>query len=312
MSPPVFPGNGTRGHYESYYLRAVDPDAPRGVWIRNTVLRRPGGAPAGSLWCTVWDAAAGPPVAVKATPGRATAGEWLEIAGARFGPGAVSGHAVAGPHSAAWDLTIADAAPPLRHLPHPRLYAAPLPRTKLESPAPSARISGTVAAGDRRLELDGWPGKIGHNWGAQHAERWLWLHGIGFGGAPDAWLDVAVGRVRVGPVTTPWIANGALHLDGSRRPLGGLRAHAEVDARPGAATLTLGDVRIHVSAPLEQTVAWVYADPPGGEHHSLNCSIARLEVSAGGRTLATAHGGVYELGLREHDHGVALAPFPDP
>jgi hypothetical protein len=67
-----------------------------------------------------------------------------------------------------------------------------------------------------------------------------------------------------------------------------------------------------VTAPLEHTVAWVYADPPAGEHHSLNCSIAALEVTDDGRTLATDHGGVYELGLREHDHGVALAPFPDP
>ena len=67
------------GRYESYYLRAVDPDAPRGVWIRHTVLERPGAAPAGSLWCTVWDAAAGSPVAVKETPGLAQRGDWLEI-----------------------------------------------------------------------------------------------------------------------------------------------------------------------------------------------------------------------------------------
>jgi hypothetical protein len=200
----------------------------------------------------------------------------------------------------------------LRHLPDPRLYGAPLPRTKLESPAPAARLSGTVEAGGRRLELDGWPGMIGHNWGSRHAERWLWLHGIGFRGAPDAWLDVAIGRVRIGRATTPWIANGALHVDGRRHVLGGLRAAAEVDARPGAATVTLGDVRIDAAAPLEQTIAWVYADPPGGEHHSLNCSIAELEVEHGGRRLVTAHGGVYELGVREHDHGVRVAPFPDP
>jgi hypothetical protein len=312
MSAPVFPRTGTHAHYESYYLRAVDPDAPRGAWIRNTVLRRSGAAPAGSLWCTVWDAAAGPPVAVKETPALAVAGDWLEIAGARFGPAAVSGRASAGPLSAAWDLTVTDAAPPLRHLPHPGLYRAPLPRTKLESPAPAARLSGTVEANGRRLELDGWPGMIGHNWGAQHAERWLWLHGIGFEGAPDAWLDVAIGRVRIGRATTPWVANGALHVGGRRHVLGGLRTRAEVDARPGAATVTLGDVRIRVSAPLDQTIAWVYADPPGGEHHSANCSIAAIEVELGGRRLATAHGGVYELGMREHDHGLRVAPFPDP
>src|SRR5829696_10369044 len=309
MSAPVFPRTGARGHYESYYLRAVDPGGARGVWIRNTVLRRPGGAPAGSVWCTLWDAAAGPPVAVKATPGLAVAGEWLEIAGSRFGPTAVSGRASAGPHGAAWQLAVAAAAPPLRHLPHRRLYGAPLPRTKLESPAPAARVSGTVEADGRRLELDGWPGMIGRNWGAQHAERWLWLHGIGFEGAPDAWLDVAAGRVRVGPATTPWIANGALHLDGRRMPL---RGPAAVDARPGAASVAIGGLRVRVTAPLEQTIAWVYADPPGGEHHSLNCSIAALDLAVDGRTLATRHCGVYELGVRERDHGVTVAPFPDP
>jgi hypothetical protein len=294
----------SRGCYESYYLRAVDPDAPRGVWIRNTVLRRPGGAPAGSLWCTVWDS--GAPIAVKETPGLAVRGDWLAIGSARFGPDAISGSATAGGLKARWDLTVADAAPPLRHLP---VYKAPLPRTKLESPAPAARFSGTVQAGDTALNLDAWPGMIGHNWGSQHAERWLWLHGIGFDGAPDAWLDLAVGRVRIGPFTTPWVANGALHLDGRRRTL---RGPAEVDARPGEAIVTLADTRIHVTAPLERTIAWVYADPPGGEHHSLNCSVAALELGAGGRTLTTAHGGVYELGIRERDHGVRVAPFPDP
>jgi hypothetical protein len=289
------------GRYESYCLRAVDPHAPRGVWIRNTIFQRPGGAPAGSLWCTVWDGV-DPPVAVKETAGIAVAGDWLAIGDARFSPTAISGTAGAGGLTASWDLTVAGAEPPLRHLP---IYNAPLPRTKLESPAPSARFSGAVEAGGRKLELDGWPGMIGHNWGSQHAERWLWLHGTCFEGAPDAWLDVAVGRVRIGPATTPWIANGALHVDGRRRTL---RGPAGVDARPGEATVTVGDTRIHVTAPLEQTIAWVYADPPGGEHHSLNCSIAALEVD----DLRTAHGGVYELGIRERDHGVRLAPFPDP
>jgi hypothetical protein len=297
------------GRYESCYLRAVDSEAARGVWIRHTVLERAGGAPAGSLWCTLWDAAAGPPVTVKATPGLGVPGTWLDTADAHFGPDAVRGTAAAGPHRAAWDLKATPAAPPLRHLPHPALYRAPLPRTKLESPAPAARISGVVEAGGRRLELDAWPGMIGHNWGAQHAERWIWLHGIGFDGAPDAWLDLAVGRVRVGPATTPWITNGALAIAGKRRAL---RGRAEVAALPGAATVALGDVRIAVSAPAGQTVAWVYADPPGGEHHALNCSIARMELTGGDHRLATAHGAVYELGVREHDHGIPLAPFPDP
>ncbi len=57
---------------------------------------------------------------------------------------------------------------------------------------------------------------VGHNWGAQHAERWIWLHGAGFAEDQDAWIDVALGRIKVGPLTTPWIANGALCLGGER------------------------------------------------------------------------------------------------
>ena len=37
---------------------------------------------------------------------------------------------------------------------------------------------------------------IGHNWGAQHAERWIWLHGERFEDRPDDWLDIALGRIR--------------------------------------------------------------------------------------------------------------------
>jgi hypothetical protein len=287
------------GGYESWYLRAVDPHAPRGVWIRHTTLQRPGGPLVRSLWCTAWDAGAGAPVTVKATPGEC----------GPFTPGAFRGSATAGPHHASWDLVMAATAPPLRHLPTAALYALPLPRTKLESPAPAARVSGRVEAGDRRFELDGWPGMVGHNWGARHAERWIWLHGVGFDDDPGAWLDVAAGRVRIGPATTPWIANGALHAGGASRTL---RGRPEIDARVGEATLALGDVRIRVTAPRAQTVAWVYADPPGGEHHALNCSVAALELSTPACTLATAHGGAYELGVRDADHGIALAPFPDP
>ena len=71
------------------------------------------------------------------------------------------------------------------------------------------------------VDLDGWRGMVGHNWGAEHAERWIWMHGAGFEGHDDAWLDAGLGRIKVGPLTTPWIANGVLHLDGERHRLGG-------------------------------------------------------------------------------------------
>ena len=174
--------------YESHYLRAVDPARPRGAWIRHTSHQRPGEAPTGALWCTVWDAEAGPPYAVKQSLPAPS-----PPAGARF-----AGRGRGAGRSAAWELEAAGEEAGLRHLPRAWMYRAPLPRTKLESPLPDAVFSGWVEAGGRRTEVAGWRGMVGHNWGSEHAERWVWLHAVGFAEAPGAWLDVALGRVRVG------------------------------------------------------------------------------------------------------------------
>jgi hypothetical protein len=257
----------------------------------------------------VWDAEAGPPYAVKESlPAPAPP------SGARF-----AGSASAAGRSAAWELEAASGEAALRHLPRGWMYRAPLPRTKLESPLPDAVFGGWLEAGGERVEVAGWRGMVGHNWGSEHAERWVWLHAVGFAEAPTAWLDVAIGRVKVGGALTPWIANGALSLDGTRLRLGGIgRARStRVDARPGALEAVIGGagatIRVSVAAPLDQTVGFEYA----GGHHALNCSIAqvRLRVERPGRPaleLASAFGGAYELGVRETDHGVSVQPFPDP
>jgi hypothetical protein len=198
------------------------------------------------------------------------------------------------------------------------MYKAPIPRTKLTSPFPAARFSGRVAFGDRTVELDDWAGMVGHNWGAEHAERWIWLHGSNFEGhGPDTWLDAAIGRIKVGPWTTPWIANGVLSLNGERIPVGGIeKARAtKVDEHPDHATLTLPgkdiSVRADVRAPRERFVGWIYADPDGSQHNTVNCSIAELTLQVRGQTLHTPYGAAYELGMRETDHGMPIQPFPD-
>jgi len=300
-----------KGHYESFYLRAVDPERPRGAWIRHTTHQRPGQAPTGSVWCTYSDAEHGAPYAVKETLPAPRAADWIAIGDSTFGPAGAHGHAEAQGRSAAWELAMRGDAAPLRHLPRGWMYTAPLPRTKLESPLPSAIFDGTITVGDRApVSVEGWPGMAGHNWGAEHAVTWIWLHGVAFADHPGAWLDLSVGRVRVGPVLTPWIANGAVQAGGERRRLGGPRP-ARVTSTPEGCRVETGDVVVEARSPAGQTVAWPYADPGGGEHHSLNCSIAEVTVRLPDRELHTAHGGVYEHGVAPGGHGIELQPFPD-
>lgn len=317
---PVFPqAKRSAGMYESFYLRAVSPVEPVGVWIRHTVHKPPGEPATGSVWCTVFDASAGEPFMAKVTSARLTRPRdgWIEVGEqASFGPEGAVGSC----GGASWSLRITGLEQPLRHLRPELLYAAPLPRTKLTSPAPLASFDGTVELPGRApIELSGWRGMVGHNWGAEHAERWIWLHGCDFAGAPGAWLDVAVGRVRAGSRLTPWIANGALSFDGAIHRLTGRPA---VHEEPSCAELELGGrgglaVRVSVATPRESIAGWCYADPGGAEHDVANCSVAALEVAVGRRgeggrrVLRSPFGGAYELGMGERDHGVPLAPFGD-
>jgi hypothetical protein len=326
MTAPRFPEvPADAGHYESFYLRAVDPARPRGAWIRYTVHKRPGEPPVGSLWCTVFDAEHDGPAAVKETrpQPRVPDDGWIAIGDATFSETAAHGQASGQDRRAAWELDMAGAEPPLRHLPSEWMYRAPLPRTKLESPVPDATFGGWIEVAGRHVEVQGWRGMVGHNWGREHAERWIWLHATAFADAPGAWLEVALGRIKVAGRTTPWVANGALSLDGERLRLGGLAARGtDVRESPEQADITVSGpggvrVRVAVRAPDRQTVGWIYADPAGGAHHVANCSIATLSLRVERRghpplELATAHGAAYELGTREPVPGVAVQPFADP
>ena len=325
----VFPDAPRKaGMYESFYLRAVAPEEPVGVWVRYTVHKRPGEHPRGSVWCTVFDARKGRPWMQKLTteelsaPGEAC----IAIASSRLGDGFAEGEC----GGARWSLKVAARAPELRHLPSGWMYRAPLPRTKLTSPSPDVRFEGTFTLPDgRALDLDGWRGMVGHNWGAEHAERWIWLHGVGFAEDESAWLDVALGRIKVAGRLTPWVANGALGIDGERYRIGGLGARGlRVTENTEGCGLSMPGpkglrVDARVAVPSASSAGWRYADPDGGEHEVANCSVANVELDValpgggGVRRLTSAHGGAYELGMRADRsgdrpaHGVPIAPFAD-
>ena len=322
-----FPGIGPgAGHYESFYIKATRPGGGKGVWIRHTVHRRPGEEASASLWFTLFDAEASGPRATKLTVPAAElsapASGYIEIAGARLEPGRARGEIATDAMRASWDLEYASDAPAFKHMPYDFLYRAPLPKTKFLSPYPDARYSGTVTVDGDELAVDSWPGMIGHNWGAEHAERWTWIEANDFREDDGVYFDAALGRVKVGPLTTPWIGNGILHLDGVDHRLGGLdRIRSTViDDEPTSCEFELAgkDVKVRgrVSSEAQNFVAWVYADPKGPEHNTLNCSISdmELQVERKGREpirLESIGAAAYEIGMRETDHGIPLQPFPD-
>jgi hypothetical protein len=319
------------GHYESFYVKACQPGGGKGVWIRHTVHKRPGAEPNASIWFCLFDRAAEGPRATKVTVPAAElstpAGSWIRVADAEIGPGRAEGSVETEALSAAWSFTFAGDAEPCKYLPADWLYKAPLPKTKFLAPFPDSRFEGRLVVDDEPFELSGWPGMIGHNWGTEHAERWVWFEGTGFPDAPGTYFDAGAARVRLGSRTSPWIPSGMLVLDGVAHRLGGLGAirSANIDERPTVCSFSLPgkDIVVHgrVAAPEKDFVGWVYADPEGPEHNTVNCSVADLELTVERpglppRELTLPGGGAYELGMREtpdhqQGHGIPIQPYPD-
>jgi len=315
-----------RGHYESFYLKACRPGGGQGIWIRHTVHKRPGAEPNASIWFTLFDREAEGPRATKATvPGAELSvpdGGWIRVADAEIGPGRARGAVGGDALTASWELSFTGEAEPCQYLPSERLYETRLPKTKFVAPFPDARFSGRVEIDGETIELDAWPGMIGHNWGSEHAERWVWLEGTGFEGMPDTYFDCGAARIKLGPWTTPWIPAGMLTLEGEQHRLGGFGRirGAAVEASAGECSFVLPGkdivVRGRVAAPRKDFVGWVYADPDGPEHNTINCSVADLELTVERPAmpplqLSLPAGGAYELGMRETDHGIPIQPYPD-
>ena len=158
---------------------------------------------------------------------RVPSGGWIEVGDS----GAAEQSAAMGPRSAdgacgaaSWALRIDELEPELRHLPREWLYRAPLPRTKLTQPLPAGELRRRADAGRATGASSSTSGAA---WSATTGAPSTPSAGsgctaCGFEGAPEAWLDVALGRIRIGGRLTPWVANGMLSLDGRRTRLGGL------------------------------------------------------------------------------------------
>ena len=301
------------GGYESWFVSARDPASPRALWIRHTRHRPRHGRESVALWCTVVDRDGDrPPVVVKevfpAFPPDVVAG-----------PQRFQGQAALGDQGARWDLTIICEQPALRPLRPQVLYQAPLPRTKLEATVPDGDVTGTLEVDGHAVTVSGWRGTVGHNWGSEHADSWVWLHAAGFGAAPEAWLELVLARIRVGPARSPWTAMGALSIAGERIVLGGLGRRTRVDARPGrlSAEVPGPRARLQLSVTTDDgdPVTVLYADPRGGTRTVRHAARAAVDLTLrrrGQRELTLTGGrGAYEFGTSDNMPGIVPQPLPE-
>ena len=263
--------------YESHYLTATDPAGGRALWLRHTALKRPGQRARPTVWVT-WFERSAPPRALRVTgeePLGDPAGAWARSGLGELSPGGARGAIEGASWTLAWEAPVAE----VPYLPARWLYDRALPRSNGAALIPAGTVHGAVALdGGEPVSVEGWELMVGHNWGSEHAHHWTWVHAGGLGEDRSGWLDLALARVKVGPLLTPWAAGGAVHLNGRtlrttvrgrvRRELAGEATRLAVPLE-GGATLEL-----RVSAPAARTVGWDYASPRGTGRTVRNCSIA--------------------------------------
>jgi len=300
------------GGYESWFLSARDPGSPRALWIRHTTHRPRQGPETAALWCTVADRARGcPPVVVKqvfsAFP-----------AGAAAGRRQFRGNAAMGQRTAYWDLTISSPQAALQPLRPAVLRRAPLPRTKLEASVPDGWVTGTLGVDGGTVDVSGWRGTVGHNWGSEHADAWMWLH-ADFGTTPGGWLELVLARIRIGRARLPWTAMGALSFDGERIPLGGLGRRPRVDGQPGRLSADIPSpgarLRVTVTTSDDDAVAVRYSDPSGGGRAVRHAALASVELTLSrpgnrGAALSSSRG-AYEYGTSQPAGKITPGPLPE-
>jgi hypothetical protein len=308
------------GHVESLFLKANDPEAPRAFWLKYTLLARPGRPAESSIWAVAFDAQRGH-VAAKQThpaqksthreaPFSVSAPEFLLDRGQVRG--AVSGRG----HEIRFDLRHTELSGPHRPFPWPWMYTAGLPRFKILTPYPAERFSGTLSVDGREWVVQGWPGMQGHNWGRAHSERYAWAHCCALEGAPESWFEGFSAKIRLGPLTTPFLTLVSLHHEGKTwtpQSFGSFLSPVEVGythwrfRAPGSGFVLSGEVAVAV----DRMVGLVYENPTGEASCCLNSKLARCVVrlerpGAPPLELRSEQGAALEVLVREKTHPIPM------
>ena len=207
-----------RGHVESYFLRANDPSRPRALWLKATIFRPLQGDPEAETWCIWFDGDHDRTWAHRSTrplsEARFPSGSSGEI---RIGPalfhlgssGSAKGGLDRGGESCRWDLrwtrVPGPMGDPLSTYPHQAMIEGPFPKSKTLTPFPALDFAGSVDCLGERIDLAGWRGMQGHNWGQEHAFEYAWGQCLfpGGDGRVEAMVEGFTGRIRLAGRPTP-------------------------------------------------------------------------------------------------------------
>lgn len=291
---------GTRGLYESNYLKANSPDGKKGIWLKHNILAPLGDEPAMlELWCVLFDQDKGRPRAFK---------QMRPMSQVKTGVGSLRIEAdevlLTGRHtktkvvdgsgkSASWDLKLTPKEAPLYHLPHAKMYVMGFPKKKPITPAPRLKFDGTLDFDGESVEIKDWIGIRGHNWGTEHAYCYAYGNCNLFREDEVALVDMYTAKIRLGPVKSPWLSQGILRTGGQEEKFNSLRfmvtPNAVIDWPEWRVTIKAKGAALETTWRLdpEQTIGLRYLHPDGKVSFCYNTKFAELRLKRGALELTS-------------------------
>jgi hypothetical protein len=304
---PRFPLS-SKGHVESWFFRANDPQSPRAFWLKATVLRRDDGTAVAEAWCALFDG--DQTFAEKITVPLADArfGDDIAIGACAFDLG---GSAVGAVEVASWDVRwTADDRLGAPMIPYPsrRFVDGAFPKSKLLTPVPVAGFAGSIVWNGRTISVDGWTGMQGHNWGRAHALEYAWGQCVfpDGRGRPHCVAEGFSGRIKVAGVTTPTISSLVVRRDDREYRFDRLFDLWNQQATVRDMTWTArfagadGEAMLSMEADPRQMVCLGYHNPDGRLSYCLNSKLASTilrvnPVNEPGFECRSRHGGALEF-----------------
>lgn len=312
------------GHVESYFFKLNDPIGQRALWIKGTLLARPGKIPQAEAWAIAFDRTTHPRAVKETYP---IGAQWsddlyfsdrdldIRMGAVHLREGQITG-TLRGKTTIRWDLRYESLQGPLLPFPSSSMYSGAFPRSKLVSPSPDARFWGWYEVDGLRVEVENWRGMQGHNWGKSHAYRYVWAHCNQFEERDDFVFEGLTGQVRVGPLRTPPITLLCLRMRGVRYEWNRLQDWLQTSANMTFRTWNfrtrndLGSLEGSLEATHQDLVGLTYENPRGPATYCLNSklALARITFCPAGRSPIhlTSKGAALEIGTTDPAHGVQV------
>ncbi|HJZ83834.1 MAG TPA: hypothetical protein VKN99_01635 [Polyangia bacterium] len=300
------------GLYESHYLKANSTDGKQAFWIKHNLLVDAGGGGIGEFWLILFRRGAAARVWKREVPllkldipthRLALRGDHFD-----FDPE----HAKGSIGEASWQLKLSGGMAPLFHLGTARFYEASIPRKKLLTPAPNLRFDGALTVGSETIAVDGWIGLRGHNWGSEHAFSYAYGNcNLWDDGALDRTFDGFTARVRVGPLTTPWLSALVYRGPDGEHLRNRIMDHFNTGAvvKPTLWQLRYDDLALSMEGETPLYVGLRYRHPNGRECYCYNTKFARVRLVVGARTYVSSSG-EHEVLFPEPLPDIRLHPTP--